>query len=385
MRKTSIRKFLVLLAACCLPALMAGAQTVKTIAVSGDASYTDHLSLAEDSRDMDIMVKFIFDEPKNMLTVSVLSYRRLFVFRESARYSSVVRCRSLRPDLLPYVAESDPQLRFKLSKALRKSIPCPRRDYVFRRWIEYEGLQPVPSEYRMVNDYIEQSFEILQKRNAVTVTLRDLFLLERSGKNPDLYTLLKGRDLNMKYQIQLLRNPCLGKEEEIAAARALCEDVKAAWQTFRKTYEGGVVSNEEALKTFEETRTLLLTQFPPRQVTTACPDLMQATRQFNEYVDSIGSFTCKVRPEDAAPAWDLDKGLDTKTIYAQARLLDKSVARYLVSKDPLEREDLVTQCREIVADVSAMIQRHRPVTAAELKAVKVYRQAEQYFKKTCKQ
>ena len=95
---------------------------------------------------------------------------------------------------------------------------------------------------------------------------------------------------------------------------------------------------------------------------------------------------CLIHVEEvAAPAWEeAGKGLDTKTIYSQARQLDKAVSRYLVSKDDLERQDLVDQCREIVEDVGAMIQRHPPVTAEEQKAVKMYRQAEAYFKKTCK-
>ena len=80
MSSTIIRRCLLLLAASALAAFPMRAQTVKVISVSNDASFTDHISLAEDSRDMDIMVKFVFDEQHNRLTVSVLSYRSLFVF-----------------------------------------------------------------------------------------------------------------------------------------------------------------------------------------------------------------------------------------------------------------------------------------------------------------
>ena len=359
------------------------AQTVKTISVSNEESYTDHISLAEDARDMDVMVKFIFDEAKNTLRVSVLSYRGLFVFREPARYSSVIRCSHLHPDLLPYVAECDPKTTFKLSKQLRKSIPCPKGKYIFKRWIEYEGLQPLPSDYKMVNDYIEQDFDIQHKLDKVTVTLKDLFLLERSGKRASEYLLMRGRDLNVKYRIEIQRNPCLGMEDEIASAGKLCSDAAAAWLTFRRTYDGGNVSSAEALKTCEETRTLLLTQFPARQNQSSCPQIRSLMHEYNSSVDSIATFTCKLREEE--PVWDTGKGLDVKMIYSQARQLDKAVARWLVSKDELERQDLVSQCRDIVEDVSGLIKRHKPVTAEEMKAVKVYKQAEQYFKRTCKQ
>lgn len=385
MIKSIILRFLPALVALCLAAWPAPAQTIKTIAVSNGSSYTDHVSLANDSRDMDVLIKFVFDEQKNVLTVSALSYRSLFVFREAARYPMVVKCGRLHPELLPYVVEYNPDSRFKLSKSLKKSLPRPRREYVFKRWIEYEGLQPVPSEYKMVNDYIEQSFDILQKRNYVIVTLRDLYVLERSANDPDLYKLLEGRDLNMRYQVEIRRNPCLGLEDELEAARKIYEDVKAAYETLKNTYAGGSVPSEEALKTFRETQGLLLTQFPARQNVQQCPDIRETIDQYNNYVDSIASMTCKVRPAEASPVWDDGKGLDTKMVYSQARQLDRAVARWLVSKDELERQDLVTECLEIIQDMSAMIQRHKSLTPAEQKAVKVYREAEQYFRRTCRQ
>ena len=38
------------------------AQIVKTITVAQGKSYTDHISLKPDSKDMDLMVKFVFSE-----------------------------------------------------------------------------------------------------------------------------------------------------------------------------------------------------------------------------------------------------------------------------------------------------------------------------------
>ena len=386
MSYTFLRKILLLLTAFSLAVLPLGAQAVKTIAVSNEASYTDHISLAEDSRDMDIMVKFIFDEGQNTLTVSVLSYRSLFVFREATRYSSVVKsCGKLKPDLLPYVAEADDKDRFMLDKKLIKSIPRPRKKYVFRRWIEYEGLQPVPSEYKMVNDYIEQSFDILQKRNSVTVTLRDLFLLEPSPKKDGLYQLVKGRDLNTRYQIKILRNPCMGMEEEVAAARKRLSDIRTAWQTLKKNFGGGEVASRDALNIFEQTRTMLLTQFPPRQEQSSCTDVQQAFDGYNSYVDSIANLSCRVRVSVPDEVPGQLAGLDVQMVYTQARQLDKNVARYLVSKDALEKSDLVTQCKDIISETNAHIQRRSAVNAEERKAIAVFRQAEQYFRKVCKQ
>lgn len=383
MSKIVIHSVLLGLLALCLPAGPAQAQTVKNISVSNTESYTDHISLAKDSRDMDVMVKFMFDEAQNTLTVSVLSYRSLFVFREPALYGSVVRCSRIRPKLLPYVAEAAPKTHYILSPALRKTIPCPKGNHVFNRWVEYDGLQPAPADYKMVNDYIEQTFEILQKRSIVSVTLRDLFVMEPRANNPKDYVFLAGTDLNRKYQINIQRNPCLGREEEIETAVGACKDVSAAWRNLKKTFNGGEVANAESLKNFKDTQTLLLTQFPVRQEPAECPNLQQLVQQYNAYVDSISTMQCKIKEIDA-PILDSSKSLDVKLVYSQARQLDKAVSRWMVSKDELERQDLVNQCREIISDMSVLLPKYSVKTDEEMKAVKAYKQAVQHFQNTCK-
>ena len=380
MSRTHILKLLLTLPVLCLIAAPLKAQTVKNISVSAGTSYTDHIALSEDSRDSDIMVKFVFDEDNNTLTVSALSYRTLFVFREASRYKAVVSHKNLIPDRLPYVADADKGSKFPLSKGLVKSIPSPKKKYIFNRWIEYEGLQPATADYKMVNDYIEQTFQILGARNSVSVTLRDLLLLEPMKKSR--WQLLQGRDLNARYQIRIQRNPCLGRDEEIAEAQANVETVKAAYENFNKIYASGTVPSMDALKTYKETKDVLLTQFTAKQGQSPCPLLQEATDQYNHYVDSIANHFCRIEaPEEPGEV----KTLDIKMIYAQARQIDKSVARYLVSNDELERYDLVTQCNEIIKDISGILSRYPYVMSAEEEnAVRVYRQAEQYFKKTCK-
>ena len=372
------------LAALFMSAGIAVGQTVRTIAVSNDKSYTDHVSLAQDSRDMDVMIKFVFDEPNNVLTVSLLSYRRLFVFRESSRYNNVVRCGRIRPERLPYIAEADEGTRFPLSRQLKRSIPAPKCKYIFSRWIEYEGLQPTPSECKMVNDFIEQSFEIQGKRTSVNVTLGDVYLLDSKKEDSGIYELAVGRDLNLKYRITIVRNPCLDMDDAIAAARSALLDVQKAYNGFRANFADGAVTTEDALNAFRQTKAVLLTQFPRKDAQASCPNLEAMLQQYNQYVDSIGMLSCSlVIPEDVS--WDDGKPLDTELLYTQTRQLDKAMARWLVSKDNLEKKDLITQCQDIIKDVSAMIRQHRISTPEERQAVQAYRQAEAYFHKICKQ
>ena len=382
MNRLRILAFLFLLTAICLSALPAAGQRVKAISVRDGEPYTDHISLGEDSRDTDVMVKFFFDEKQNTLRVSVLSYRRLFVFQEAARYKQVVRHRRLLPEKLPYVAQHDKKARFTLSKRLRKSIR-PHRRYVFRRWMEYEGLQPTPADYKMVNDYIEQRFDIHGKQTSAAVTLRDIFLLDAEPKDPDHFVLTQGSDLDLKYQITLVRNPCLGLDDQIMSARNQTAVIKKAYKALRATIPTGTVSTEDAYKNFQEMQKNLVALYPAKDANDPCPDLAKAYAEYNAYVDSIGKLSCKLLlPEEAA--WNDGMPLDIKLLHTQTRQLDKAVARWLVSKDALEKKDLVTECEDIIKDMTAMLRQHRAVTPEEQKAVEAYRQAEQYFHKTCK-
>jgi hypothetical protein len=64
---------MILLLTGCFWMLGIQAQTVRTISVAQGKSYTDHISLKPDSKDMDLMVKFVFNEDANTLTVTLIS------------------------------------------------------------------------------------------------------------------------------------------------------------------------------------------------------------------------------------------------------------------------------------------------------------------------
>ena len=198
------------------------AQTVKNIAVSQEQSYTDHISLEGDVTDKDIMVKFVFDEAANQLTVTLISHRMIFVFREDVRFKPLIKGRRLRPDQLPYVVTYEPKDQYRISKLFKTTVPKPTKKYVFHRWIDYEGLQPAPQEYAMVNDYISQTFDILKKSNSVVVRLRDVMLMNDVSKhiNKRRFEIPFGRDLYTEYHVDIQRNPCFGLDEDIASAKA---------------------------------------------------------------------------------------------------------------------------------------------------------------------
>ena len=108
--------------------LTSSAQTVRNVTVSQGQAFTDHISLDDDATDKDIMVKFVFDEAANQLTVSLISYRNIFVFREDTRFKPTIKGRTIRPDLLPYVVTFDPKEKYRFSKLFRSLMTIlPRR------------------------------------------------------------------------------------------------------------------------------------------------------------------------------------------------------------------------------------------------------------------
>lgn len=360
------------------------AQTVRNVTVSQGHPFTDHISLEDDATDKDIMVKFVFDEAANQLSVSLISYRTIFVFREDVRFKPLIKGRTIRPDQLPYVVTFDPTDKYTISKLFKNTVPKPRSEYVFHRWIDYEGLQPAPQEYAIVNDYVSQTFDILNKRSAVVVRLRDVLLLDDISKRPDKkrYEISFGRDLFMDYQITIERNPCFGLDEDIASARTALEGVQKGYANLHDKYGSGYVSSQESLSLFQELRDVLSKQYPPRDIQSSCPDLQQTWDVYNQYADSIASMKCEVGQPAGSGGGAV--GVSAKNLLSKARQIDAFVARWFLSSDPIERRDIVIQCEHVVKDVNSAVSSQGVYTAEQRHALQVFREAERYYRNNCK-
>ena len=372
---------------CCLAAITIHAKTVKTITVSDSVPFTDHIAMATDATDKDLMVKFVFDESANTLTISVLSYRMLFVFWESTPYKGVISRRWIHTDRLPYVLTAEEGQQFRLTKPFRNSLTHPYKKHVFKKWIEYEGLQPQEKELKMLNDYIGQTFDIQNKRNNVTVRLRDVMLMDatrQKGINTR-YEIGFGKDLDTEYQITIQRNPCFGLEKEIESATKSLEAIKKSYKSLKAKYGKGTVNSDEGQKAFAELKATLTAQFQQINDSSACPDIQQCYTQYNLYADSLANMKVSI----AAPAESSEKILgakgseaNAKIVLTNSRLLDNKVALWLNSRDPLERQDIVATCQSIIKDTKLIIS---TLPLAQYKeTIKVFNNAEQYFKKTCR-
>ena len=359
------------------------AQTVKNITVSQEHSYTDHISLEGDVTDKDIMVKFVFDEAANQLSVTLISHRMIFVFREDVRFKPLIKGRKIRPDQLPYVVTYEPKDQYRISKLFKSTVPRPTKKYVFHRWIDYEGLQPVPQEYAMVNDYISQTFDILKKGSSVIVRLRDVMLMNDISKhiNKRRYEIPFGRDLYTEYQVDIVRNPCFGQDEDIASAKAALDGVRKSYKSLRKGFGSGNVDSQESLKIFEDLKNQLMEQYPRKNDISHCPDIQQAWDAYNAYTDSISSMNCKVAA--AAKPRIAGDGISARMILTKARQVDEAVSRYLMSADPIERRDIVIQTENLIKSCNETINGQGVFTADQQQAVRVFRDAERYFRYNC--
>ncbi len=377
---------IILLLSCSLWLIGLRAQTVRTISVAQGASYTDHISLKEDVKDMDLMVKFVFSEEDNTLTVTLISYRTLFTFWDNVHYKPLIKGRTIRPDQLPYVVAFEPKDKFKVSKLFRATIPQPREDFYFHRWIEYEGLQPAPQEYKMVNDFISQTFDIQNKRSLVTVKLRDVFLMDKIQKKKyALYEIPLGRDLDMEYQVTIRRNPCFGLDEDLTAAKTALESIKTSYVSLFGQFGKGKVVPSDGHKVFLDLKGALLDQFKPKVSDSPCPDIQQTWGDYNQYIDSIKAVKCIVQDYEEATTIDSYTPESMKILVSKAREIDKMVSRWLISNDPIERNDIVARCKSIIDDVNTIYGNQVGRTAEQQQSIAIFRAAEQYFKKTCKQ
>lgn len=371
----------------CLVLQGLSAQTVRNITVSQDTAYTDHISLEVDSRDKDVMVKFVFDEAANTLTVNLISYRTMFVFREDVRFKPTIKGRTLRPDQLPYVVTFDPSEKYTISKLFKSTVPRPRKKYVFKRWVDYEGLQPAPQEYAMVNDYVSQTFDILGKRNQVKMTLRDIMLMDDISKHPNKkrYEISYGRDMFREYNIQILRNPCFGLDEDMAAAKKAEEAVKNAYASIKGKFGKGEVGSQEILASFKDMQAMLLTQYPAKELKSDCPDFQNIWDSYNAYVDSIASMRCVIAATSVNGGITVgQEGVSAKLLHNRARQIDAMVTRWLISNDPIERRDIVKQCDSIIQGVKELLTKQGGArTSEQLRALEVFREAEQYYRLKC--
>jgi hypothetical protein len=134
-------------------------------------------------------------------------------------------------------------------------------------------------------------------------------------------------------------------------------------------------------------KSVLTSQFTKNTDISACQDIQKVRNQYNMMVDSINNINVKIEtPTEATTNIMGAKGraMNTKVVLSNARQIDQIVARWLRSRDEVEREDLKKQCQGIIKDTNVIINTGSTQTAEERNAISIFRQAEKYFNKSCK-
>ena len=236
----------------------------------------------------------------------------------------------------------------------------------------------------MVNDYISQTFDIQNKSNSVVVKLRDVMLMNDISKhlNKRQYEIGFGRDLYTEYRVNIQRNPCFGMEENIASAKAALEGISKSFHSMKEKYGSGTVSSEDLLTVFKELQATLKKQYPRKDTLTSCPELQQIFETYNLYTDSIARMKCKLADSGAEKGM-LGKGVSERMLLSKARVIDSSVARWLLSADPLERRDIIKNIDNIIKTMNEDIKSQGVYTKEQREALSVFREAERYYRNNC--
>jgi hypothetical protein len=359
------------------------AETVKHISVAAGESYTDHIALATDSRDMDIMVKLRFDEANNQLTVSLLSYRSLFVFQADTRYRHLFKRNALSTSKLQYAVGDEETTKIKYGKRLRKKqLPKPRRKFVFKRWDSCEGMQAVPQDYLLANDFIERTYDILPSRSEVNFSLNDLLVMDAVAGSADVrkFRLTQFRRVGLTYHIEIERDPCIGRETEIELADHALETIRQNYNDLINIYGAGKAVPQEQYDQFQNMKRLMVERFTHVDTNYPCTNVRDKWISYNAYVDSIADTRCSVKEKQGAPV----VGIDADLLYSKARQVDTSVTRWLETDDAVERRDLNIQCLKLIREVNEWVSRSGIATAEQQSAWKLFKAAEQYYKNTIK-
>ncbi len=381
------------------------AETIKEITVSNDNPYTDHISLREDTKDMDLMAKFIFNENTNTLTLTLVSYRSLFVFQTDTKYKQAFKgflffpSRSLKPDKLPFVVTAEKGVKYVISKEYHKSLPKSRSNYTFHTWMDCsQELKPVPANFKMVNEFIKQDFAINGQEEFVTVTLRDIMMLDPASTKKDVtdkYLIRWGKDINTVYHINIQRDPCFGKEQEITASANALKSIKTGYENFKKNFPNTVFDDEDTFENFKQMKMLLATQFQAVKDSSKCTQISANYNEYNLYVDSISNYRgvlrkMKVDIPASKPQGDGSMGVDgdgkgdkATYILTQARRIDYAVSQWLYSKDPAERVALTKDCENVISVVKRTLATGGGGPKLK-RAVDIFNQAVGYYRKTCK-
>lgn len=389
-----MRQKIYLIGLCLWAVMTVHAQQTKSIAVEEGMPYEEALTFPFDEKGVELKVGITFDEHTNELQLKVTGSRQLFVFQEDAYRNKVFTGffsrKHLRPERLSYPVLVPPRAKFYLTKKVIKRFAKPRGKHLFIRWVEgvSASLTPLPpvgegqsGKYALLNDTLVMRFAVAEGATEAAFTLRNLYVLEETGKpTKPKYRFVWDQDLATTYAITLRRDPCLGLQTTIDSMKVRVEVIQQAYGRLLKTAPSGLAESAEEVGVFNQHKQYLLSQFLPVADSTDCGDLQQLYSEYNQQREQIDQASCVyVASEDNGTK---RLGMSPEVLLAAARRLDNVVALYEVTKDPVERRDLIMQGREIISVMNVTIEEKGIRGEEQQAALAVFRRASDYFRVT---
>ncbi len=375
---------IIALALCC-----GTAEAQKRIDISASEPFSDHIDLSGGNDGKDIIVTFAFDEGQNKLTMTLLSYNRIVVLPQDIAMKGVAKGRRIRIERLPFVLQAPQNTSLYVSKDLKRMLAKRAPKNMLRHWMDCDNLTAQTRECRLVNDYVTQTFQFLYEgQTEATVALHDIYLLRdisKKGKKQSKQELYYGTDLDRTYIITIHRDPCLGKEAEIAARTQRAADVADTWLTLQKGVESLERSySPHADSIFTDQVDLAERTYSRIDSVYECPDLRAATNEYNAYADSLLTLRPRIeqlRQAHAEPPKENTKPTtvpvpDASTSLTNiARQLDIVTTQSLNATDYARKADLLSQGQALVARGEQLMKGGR----CSAKSIEIFQKARQYF------
>lgn len=389
-----MRRFLLTILCLCISVSATYGQ--KRVVVSASHPYVEWLGGTPDMDSHDMCLRISFDDATSALKVSLSSANsRLFAFHSGGLvYKEIFGCRKrLRPEKLPYKITYDPSNKFFMSGYSRKSLGPGFKETILHSWIESSGATPVSEEYTMPEDSLVQVFKVesAAKEIDMMIRLRDIFFIEHRGSSPvamKRHYLASYMDLKTEYDVTVLRDPCFGKEDQIAAVKARHKEASVAIKGLEKTYPEGKVLSLDDFEDFQSTKNTLLQNYTKMDGATDCSCLKDAIDAYNVCIDSLLNMCCTISDDkrmEIVQTLGLDlQRIDAGWLYHCARQIDELTAQWSVEKSKAAKLSIVKQCERLINEAGMSTIRHGVLNDDDRKALNSFIQAKEYFYRTCR-
>ena len=367
--------------------------------VSADSAYEDVVEIPFDPQGARVKVSLSYDEGKDQLR-AVMRVDRPFIALASEQPVKRIfsDCRNLRPQKLGYEVMVPPVTKFHLLRRVYRTWAKPRSRHIVNPFIQTDTTFAVVDTMRvrpLVPDSVVTVLQLTPRTDKTTITLRNLFILQSHTpksfplpfplsliwKSKPHYDIVCDRDLNRQYEIHIQRDPCFGTESRQQSLSLLADEVRDSWHRLISSAPGLKVSSKEALQLFEQHKAFLQDKYRPVGRDVKCAAMLGLIDAYNAYVDSIGKVECQYVPpmeETEAGKAILAINLPPAVLQTAARQIDQAMAQYLVSKDPIEKHDLIVRIRDIKASTDEKIRQFGIHTPEQRNAKSLYDKSVSY-------